>query len=130
MDQLDRDIYAAVAASPSPLLDEPMQRLSNAANFSKLWMGIAAALMLIGRRKGRRAGVTGLVAIAVSSGVTNQGIKRMAPRERPDRERGRVVEARRVAMPAPTSFPSGHSASGFAFATAVGSQAPLVGMCR
>ena len=128
MDQLDRDIYAAVAASPTPLLDEPMQRLSNAANFSKLWIGIAAALMLIGGKKGRRAGVTGLVAIAVASGVTNQGIKRMAHRNRPDRERESVVEARRVAMPTSTSFPSGHSASGFAFATAVGSQAPLAGV--
>jgi hypothetical protein len=38
-------------------------------------MWIAAALMLIGGRKGRRAGATGLVAIPVTTGVTNQGIK-------------------------------------------------------
>ena len=30
-------------------------------------------------------------------------------------------------MPDSTSFPSGHSASGFAFATAVSSQLPVVG---
>jgi undecaprenyl-diphosphatase len=32
-----------------------------------------------------------------------------------------------VRMPDSTSFPSGHSASGFAFATAVGTQLPVVG---
>ena len=69
-------------------------------------MGIAAALMLIGGKKGRRAGVTGLVvAIPVASGVTNQGTKRMARRKRPDPEREPVVEARRVTKPTSTYFP-------------------------
>lgn len=35
--------------------------------------------------------------------------------------------ARRVRMPKTRSFPSGHAASGFAFATGVATEAPLAG---
>jgi undecaprenyl-diphosphatase len=34
--QLDRAVYAAIADSPTPSIDEPLRRLSNAANLSKL----------------------------------------------------------------------------------------------
>ena len=126
--QIDRAVYAAIADTPSPTIDEPIRRLSNAANFSKLWMGVAAGLAVVGGRSGRRAAVTGLVAIGVTSAVVNQGIKRAFPRERPDRVGEEVPEARQVKMPDSTSFPSGHSASGFAFATAVGAQLPVAGV--
>jgi undecaprenyl-diphosphatase len=125
--QLDRAVYAAIADSPTPSIDEPLRRLSNAANLSKLWIGVAGGLAIAGGRSGRRAGVTGLAAIGVASAVVNQGIKRLYPRTRPDREGEEVPEERHVRMPDSTSFPSGHSASGFAFATAVGSQLPVVG---
>jgi membrane-associated phospholipid phosphatase len=39
----------------------------------------------------------------------------------------RVPFARRVRMPKTRSFPSGHAASGFAFATGVATEAPLAG---
>jgi undecaprenyl-diphosphatase len=125
--QLDRAVYAAVADSPTPSIDEPLRRLSNAANFSKLWIGAAAGLAVLGGGKGRHAAATGLVAVGVASAVVNQGIKRLYPRARPDREGEEVPEERHVRMPDSTSFPSGHSASGFAFATAVSSQLPVVG---
>lgn len=125
--RLDRAVYAAIADTPTPTLDEPIRRLSNAANFSKLWIGVAAGLAVVGGRRGRRAAATGLIAIGVTSAVVNQGIKRLYERQRPDREGEEVPEARRVRMPDSTSFPSGHSASGFAFATAVGGQLPAVG---
>ena len=41
---LDRAIYSAVAATPTPALDEPLRRLSNAANNSGLWLATAAGL--------------------------------------------------------------------------------------
>ena len=41
-------------------------------------------------------------------------------RERPNRVAAEVAAARHVRMPRSTSFPSGHSASAFAFAAAVG----------
>ena len=124
--QLDRAVYAAIADTPTPLLDEPMRRLSNAANFSKLWIGIAAGVALGGGRGGRRAAATGLVAIGVTSAVVNQAVKRFADRARPDRTGEDVPEERYVHMPESTSFPSGHSASAFAFANAVGAQIPLL----
>lgn len=124
---LDRAVYGAIADTPTPTLDEPMRRLSNAANFSKLWIGAAAGLAAVGGKPGRHAAVTGMVAVGVASAVVNQGIKRLYPRERPDREGKEVPKDRHVEMPESTSFPSGHSASGFAFATAIGGQLPVVG---
>ena len=41
---LDREIFEAIAESPSPLLDSTMPRLTRAADHSKLWFAIAAAL--------------------------------------------------------------------------------------
>jgi undecaprenyl-diphosphatase len=125
--QLDRAIYGAVADSPTPSIDEPLRRLSNSANFSKLWIGIASGLAVAGGPPGRRAAATGLAAIGVASAVVNQGIKRLYPRARPDREGEGVPEERRVRMPDSTSFPSGHSASGLACAAAVAGQLPVVG---
>jgi undecaprenyl-diphosphatase len=125
--QLDRAVYAAIADSPTPSIDEPLRRLSNLANFSKLWIGVAGGLAVAGGPSGRRAAATGLAAIGIASAVVNQGIKRLYPRARPDREGEEVPEERHVRMPDSTSFPSGHSASGFAFATAVAGQLPVVG---
>ena len=48
-------------------------------------------------------------------------------RRRPERVKHRVPFARRVRMPKTRSFPSGHAASGFAFATGVASAAPVAG---
>lgn len=127
IDQLDKDVYSAVADAATPTLDEPLRRLSNAANLSKLWMGVAAMLAIAGGRNGRRAAVSGMLAIGVTSAVVNQGVKRLYERPRPDREGEEVPEFRRVRMPDSTSFPSGHSASGFAFATAVGGWLPVSG---
>lgn len=126
--EVDRAVYRAVADTPTPTIDEPIRRLSDAASFSKLWMGLAAAMALVGGRRGRRAAITGLISIGITSAIVNQGLKRLYPRARPDRESEDVPLERRVEMPESTSFPSGHSASGFAFATAVGSQLPIVGV--
>lgn len=123
---LDQAVYTAVAVTPTPELDEPLRRLSNAANNSVLWLAIAAALGTAGGSAGRRAAVRGLVAIGVTSPLVNLVAKRTWSRRRPDR--ARVPEERNVRMPTSTSFPSGHAASGFAFATAVSYNQPWLGM--
>jgi hypothetical protein len=41
---VDRAIYSAVATTPTPSLDEPLRRLSDAANNSVLWLAVAAGL--------------------------------------------------------------------------------------
>ena len=127
LDRLDRDIYGAIADSPTSTIDEPLRRLSNSANYSKIWIAAAAAMVVFGGRPGRRAALSGLVSIGVTSAVVNQAAKRLADRPRPDRDGEDVPETRFVHMPESTSFPSGHSASGFAFATTVGSSLPIVG---
>ena len=126
--RLDRAIYAAIADADTPLLDEPFRRLSNAANFSRLWIVIATALALAGGRRGRRAAVIGVISIGVTSAIVNQGVKRLYPRRRPDRTGEGVPEERYVKMPESTSFPSGHSASAFAFASAVSAELPVTGL--
>ena len=122
--QLDAAIYVAVAETPTPTLDRPLRRLSDAADRSKLWLGIAAALAAVGGRTGRRAAATGLVALGLDSGLVNIGFKLAARRKRPDRDAAGVPADRRVPMPHSASFPSGHAASAFAFATAVAQVEP------
>ena len=124
--EVDRAIYRAVASTPTPTLDEPMRRLSGLANGSKLWLGVAGALFVLGGRSGRRAAVTGLVALGVDSAIVNLPMKFSSGRARPDRETVGVPVQRWVPMPSSTSFPSGHSASGFAFAGAVAGSMPGV----
>lgn len=124
--EADRAVYTAIASTPMPTLDEPLRRLSEAANYSRLWLGIAGGLAVLGGRRGRRAAVRGVVAIGATSAAVNLGVKSLYERPRPDRATAGVPESRHVAMPSSTSFPSGHSASGFAFATAVGSELPAL----
>lgn len=63
-------------------------------------------------------------AIAVASFLVNIVIKSLPRRSRPDRDAYAVPEERKLPMPSSASFPSGHAASGFAFATAVGDSLP------
>lgn len=119
---VDRAVYEAVARTPTAELDEPVRRLSDAANDSRLWLGIAAAIALVGGGRGRRAALEGVVA------TVNLGVKPLASRRRPDRAEPGQFPARQVPMPASTSFPSGHAASAFAFAYAVGRHLPGLGL--
>ena len=58
----DRAAYRSVARLSTPLLDEPLRRVSDFANFSKPWFLIAGLLALLGGRRGRRAALIGLAA--------------------------------------------------------------------
>ena len=121
---VDRAVYQAVADTPTPQLDRHIRRLSNAANFSRLWLGTAAAIAVLGRKRGRRAALEGVLAIGATSAAVNLGVKPIARRRRPDRASPTPDDARFVSMPESTSFPSGHAASAFAFAYAVGRHLP------
>ena len=125
---VDQAIYSAVAATPTPSLDEPLRRLSNAANNSVLWLAVAVGLGVAGGPAGRRAAVRGTAAIGVTSPLVNLIAKSAWSRRRPDRADAGVPEGRNVRMPGSASFPSGHAAAGFAFATAVGRDEPWLGM--
>jgi membrane-associated phospholipid phosphatase len=118
--RLDRAAYRAVAQVHTPRLDRPLRRISDFANFSKPWLLVAGGLALFGGPKGRRASVTGVAAIGITSFVVNQPMKLAGARRRPDRTHLGVPENRWVPMPSSTSFPSGHSGSAAAFAVSVG----------
>src|SRR5689334_8180261 len=101
---VDRAVYEAVAFTPTPHLDGPFRRLSNAANNSRLWLAIAAAIGVLGGRRGRRAALEGVISIAVTSATINLGVKPLAHRRRPAPARA-PVRARQVRMPDSASFP-------------------------
>ena len=60
----------------------------------------------------------------MTSAVVNLVVKPLSRRRRPDRAAQSVPFARHVPMPTSSSFPSGHSAAAFAFATGVGQVLP------
>jgi membrane-associated phospholipid phosphatase len=124
--EVDRAVYRAVAETPTPTLDEPLRRLSGLANNSALWLAIAGGLFVLGGRRGRRAALTGVAAIGVNSALVNLPMKYASGRARPDRAGAGVPAERWVEMPTSTSFPSGHSASAFAFTTAVAAELPAL----
>jgi membrane-associated phospholipid phosphatase len=124
---LDLALYTAVAATPTPTLDPALQRLSSFADRSRLWLAVSAALAAGGGARGRRAARQGLLSVAGASAVTNLGLKFVGRRGRPDRVGAAVPLARHVPMPSSTSFPSGHAASAFAFATGAGYVLPAAG---
>ncbi|HCU96666.1 MAG TPA: phosphatase PAP2 family protein [Actinobacteria bacterium] len=126
--EVDRAVYEAIASVNTPALDSPVRRLSHVADHSVLWLGIAGGIALTGGPAGRRAAVRGLLALGTTSALVNVGVKSVWARRRPDRAGAGVPGKRHVTMPSSASFPSGHSASAFAFAGAIGRDLPLLAL--
>ncbi|KAA0086610.1 phosphatase PAP2 family protein [Mycolicibacterium sp. P9-64] len=124
---LDREIFDAIAESPSPLLDAVMPRLTRAADHSKLWFAIAILLGASRRRSAVRGATRGIASLAVTSLLTNQVAKRIWVRPRPNWATVPIVR-RSLRMPTSNSLPSGHSASAAAFAVGVGLENPPLGL--
>lgn len=124
-ERVDLAVYAAIARTPTPRLDLAMAGLSRAADYSRLWLASSALLAVGGGRTGRRAAGTGLVSLGTTAAIVNVVLKPLGRRRRPDRIAEEVPLARHVAMPISRSFPSGHSAAAFAFATGVANVSPL-----
>jgi diacylglycerol kinase family enzyme/membrane-associated phospholipid phosphatase len=119
----DVQIFREEALRHSPNLDRVLPRVSRAANKSVLWMLCATLLWLCGGRFGRRAAARGLMAVAMSSAVANGPAKILTRRPRPVTDEVPLVRRLRRA-PRSSSFPSGHSASAFAFATGAAMELP------
>jgi undecaprenyl-diphosphatase len=124
---LDREVFEAVAESPSPLLDTTMPRLSWAADHSKLWFVIAAGLIASRHKASARGAMRGVMSLAITSAFTNQFAKRVWKRARPNRTLVPLARQSRR-FPTSNSLPSGHSASAAAFAVGVGLENPPVGL--
>jgi membrane-associated phospholipid phosphatase len=123
-ESIDRAVYDAIARTSTPRLDGVMRRVSTAANYSRLSMGIAALLAVAGGARGRRAAISGLASVAATSAIANLVIKPLGRRRRPDRIDAGIAARREVPMPGSRSFPSGHAAAATAFAIGVGRELP------
>ncbi|HEU5384713.1 MAG TPA: phosphatase PAP2 family protein [Streptosporangiaceae bacterium] len=120
----DIAIMARIAATDSAVLDRALPAISRAANYSRLWLGIAAGLAASESKWGRRAALRGVAGIAIASATTNVLGKGLVRRLRPTAE---VPLPRRLTrVPRSTSFPSGHAASAAAFATGVALEVPAL----
>jgi diacylglycerol kinase family enzyme/membrane-associated phospholipid phosphatase len=111
---------------PTPA-DRFLRALSTSANHSRLWMGVAAGLVLVGGRAQRRGAVRGLFSVGLASAVANGIAKPLFPRRRPPDESVPFVR-RLVSPPVSSSFPSGHAASAAAFATGMALESPGTGL--
>ena len=126
LDGLDRAVFRAIAATPTPSLDRAFGALSQAADHSVLWVATAALLAACGpsgqaRRHRRLGGRRGDLSRDQPGA---QAVGRSAQAE--SRPVTGVPATRQVEMPDSTSFPSGHSGSAFAFASAVANSWPPV----
>jgi undecaprenyl-diphosphatase len=103
-----------------------MTTASAAANRSMLWVAVAGVLTVTGKRRPRTAAGSGLLGIGVAATLVNGPLKFAWQRERPASD---FIGSAAPLLPLPRtfSFPSGHSASAFAFATGVTSAMPLAG---
>ncbi|WP_424213102.1 bifunctional phosphatase PAP2/diacylglycerol kinase family protein [Streptomyces sp. BI20] len=122
----DRRLFDEVARRHWPGADRVLPRLGRAADHGVLWGGIAAGALVFGTPRARRAVVRGAASLALASATINTVGKWSVRRPRPGFDG--VPQARRPQrQPWTTSFPSGHSASAFAFATGVALESPALG---
>jgi undecaprenyl-diphosphatase len=105
---------------PRPI-DQLLVGLSRAGEHSVLWLALAAAGAVLGGSRVRRAAGHGVVALASTSAIVNGPLKLAVGRRRPPPRR------RLRHRPRTSSFPSGHAACAFAFATAVTREMPGAG---
>jgi len=118
--RLDRAIMRRAHGISSPGLDRALVSVTTAANYWRLWLAIAALLALVGGRRGRAAAGRGVLALVIAAFTTNGPAKLAMRRRRP----APSIRPALIRMPRSPSFPSGHSAAAFAFATAAAGEMP------
>jgi undecaprenyl-diphosphatase len=113
---IDRRLFAVINGLPHSTTSDRYVSVLSDLGEGLGWVAGGAALVILGGAKGRRAGVATAVASLAATYVVQQRIKPLFRRVRPfvNRE-ARVVGVR----PPDHSFPSGHTASSFAAATAL-----------
>ncbi len=123
--RIDHAVYDAVSSASTPRIDRAFAALTRAADYSRLSLTAAALLAVADGPRGRRAALYGLSALTVTAVVANAVVKPLTHRDRPYRHPTATDVDSPVPMPKSSSFPSGHSAAAFAFATGVGHVWPL-----
>jgi undecaprenyl-diphosphatase len=126
-ESFDRKLYAAIQGLPhTPVTDRYVAMLSDLGE-GLGWVAASVAMAWLGGPKGRRAAVAATVAALGTTYTVQRLIKPVFSRKRPFV--GREIEVVGIRGTDP-SFPSGHTASSFAAATAISAfyppAAPLV----
>ncbi|ASD21330.1 hypothetical protein B7495_03820 [Cryobacterium sp. LW097] len=121
---LDHTMFDRVSRPTSARFDRSMVGLSSLADHGKLWAAAGAVLVATGHRSAAARGIT---ALSIASLTANLFGKQFFGGSRP--LLSRVPRRRRLPRP-PTSatFPSGHSASAFAFAVGASLDDPRLAM--
>ncbi|MFD3700761.1 bifunctional phosphatase PAP2/diacylglycerol kinase family protein [Streptomyces sp. NPDC058646] len=119
----DRGLFDMVARRHWPGADRVLPRLGRAANHGLLWGGAAAGLALFGSARARKAAVRGVASLALASATINTVGKWSVRRPRPLLD-GVPAVRQLTTQPQTTSFPSGHSASAFAFTAGLTLESP------
>ncbi|MEU8433561.1 phosphatase PAP2 family protein [Streptomyces sp. NPDC029216] len=122
----DRWLFDAVARRHWPAAERALPALGRAANHGVLWGGIAAALTALGAPRTRKAALRAAASLALASATVNTVGKWTVRRPRPLLEGVPLVRQPAV-QPWTTSFPSGHSASAFAFTAGMALESPVWG---
>ena len=118
---VDRRLYRMIHGLPhSPMGDRYVGILSDLGE-GLGWVGAGIALAWLGGRRGRRAGLATAVASLGTTYVVQEWIKPVFKRKRPWVDRDVMVVGLRTTD---ASFPSGHTASSFAAATAMAAYYP------
>ena len=121
---LDRVVAEAVSKTPTPTLDPIIRRFSRASDYKGLWLATSAVISVFDGRRGRQAAFRCLVSVGVTSVIADYVAKFAFQRARPAAS---LTPQERVGRrPTSSSFPSGHTASAFAFATTFGREYPLL----
>lgn len=111
----EHDFLVSLGSLRSPVMDWVMAFFSNINNHG--YLCIALAIVLIIFRRTRRVGLQVLMSIALAYLLANLIIKNIVARPRPYQMYADIIPL--VGKPHDTSFPSGHSVSAFAAATAI-----------
>ncbi|MEU9001692.1 phosphatase PAP2 family protein [Streptomyces sp. NPDC048551] len=119
----DRRLFDEVARRHWPGADRVLPRLGRAANHGVLWGGTALAIAALGSARGRKGALSGMASLGLASATINTVGKWSVRRPRPLLD-GVPLARRPAVAPWTTSFPSGHSASAFAFAAGLASESP------
>ncbi|MFJ6796609.1 bifunctional phosphatase PAP2/diacylglycerol kinase family protein [Streptomyces sp. NPDC091268] len=119
----DRQLFDAVARRHWPGADRVLPRLGRAANHGVLWGAAATGIAVFGSARARKAAVRGAASLALASATINTVGKWSVRRRRPLLD-GVPAVRRAAVQPWTTSFPSGHSASAFAFTAGLALESP------
>ena len=112
----DRQLFRAINELPHTMYSDRYVSVLSDLGEGIGWVAGGVALAILGGRKGRRAGAATAVASLAATYIVQTRVKPLFRRVRPFINREATVVGVR---PADHSFPSGHTASSFAAATAL-----------